>query len=118
MNLTTKQIAAIPRSLATKTQYQIAEMYGVTQPTISEHISRLRAQGIQCADNRAGRAQNPNTEEIIRLRKAGMTLQSIGDRFGLSRERVRQITKLTFTELKALGHNNYKARRNAAKNKS
>lgn len=43
---------------------------------------------------RVWRGKKPNPErdnEIVRLRKEGWTLQKIGDKFNLTRERVRQI---------------------------
>ena len=40
------------------------------------------------------------TLEIKKLRAAGQTLQAIGDKFGLTRERVRQIKEKAIRRLK------------------
>ena len=53
----------------------------------------IRARGIMVADR---------NQEIINLRKLGMALEDIGDRYGISKERVRQIKRHTMLSLRLL----------------
>lgn len=70
----------------------VALKMNVSQPTVYR-IDR----GIYTADERRafaakrGMALNERNREIKRRREAGETLQAISDRFGLTKERIRQI---------------------------
>lgn len=72
---------------------ELAEKYGVSTPTV---LSRVRAAGVA---RRRGPRQGHGSKRmcpdrdaaIAARRRSGETLQSIGDEYGLTRERVRQI---------------------------
>jgi len=46
--------------------------------------------------------QQKRQDEMFKLRSEGRTLQEIGDRFGVTRERVRQILSLTYSRRRDL----------------
>lgn len=89
------------------TAKQIADELGVTQVTVSgwkrgtvspraQHLERLRAlhsKYMAGVDVPEGTARKPidRDDAIVRMHRRGDSLQEIGDIFGLTRERVRQI---------------------------
>ena len=87
----------------------------------SIHASEARRHGVQisarmeAADSRMIReeladclaALSEREERIVRLRLAGVTLREIGNQFGLTRERVRQLEKRAFAVLRAMMVGNF-----------
>lgn len=87
--LTNREVAKIRRRRRTETLASIAKDYGVSLGTVRYWTSDV--------PTTAGRGGLParSTEdvaEIRRRRRTGETLASIGDDYGLSRERIRQLT--------------------------
>lgn len=72
------------------TIYQIARALKITPATTKRYMNHL---GIKPAKRRKDRDTKPDlrVDEMVAMRKKGFTLDSIGGKFNLTRERVRQI---------------------------
>jgi transposase len=75
---------------------QIAEEHGVTPATVYHVIREARLNGTTIVTHNRGRRPSTNADRdsaIVDAYRGGRTLESIGNDYGLSRERVRQIVK-------------------------
>lgn len=72
------------------TLYQIARALQISPATVRRYMTHL---GMASAKRRKDRTNRPDLRvtDIIAMRKQGFTLDSIGGKFGITRERVRQI---------------------------
>jgi len=72
------------------TLYQIARALQLSPATVRRYMTHL---GMASAKRRKERVNPPDlrVKEIIAMRKNGLTLDSIGGKFNITRERVRQI---------------------------
>lgn len=77
------------RRAETHSAAQLAKMYGVTRQTM---YAWLEAEGITAVDGRTSprRKASPPVPELEAMRDKGMTLAQIGERYGVSRQRVHQ----------------------------
>ena len=67
----------------------IAERFNVSLGAVHRLRTRL---GIKCFQGRGRpREHRPYLPRMRRMRRQGLTLQAIGDHFGFTRERVRQL---------------------------
>jgi len=84
-----KRNAEIRRLAATGkyTRHELAEKFGVDYRTVQSLLY-----GKPCKSGHNPRLHNPRLGEIRRLRTEGKTLEEIGAKVGLTRERVRQLT--------------------------
>jgi transposase-like protein len=69
----------------------IAARHGVTYQLVMSVVRKARRAGLVTRPARAAATEAGRNEEIAARYLAGATLQTIGDEFGLTRERVRQV---------------------------
>lgn len=72
---------------------EIATEFGACQETVRKALKSLGVVARPFSDHPSTRRPHPHLDEMKRLRAEGATLDEIGGRFSLTRERVRQILK-------------------------
>lgn len=75
-----------------KTQQELADSYGVSAASICKWLKFAGASGVQRSTEQRWKRKNlDRVSEMARMYRDGMTLREIGERFEVTRERVRQI---------------------------
>lgn len=65
--------------------WRLARKYGVSDSTV---LARLKAAGVALDPARQAEARRAVTEDMRQLRESGLTLNEIGDRYGITRQAV------------------------------
>ncbi len=84
-----------------KSNREIAVILPISEQSVKNYVSSImektesnnRTQAVVFAINKGLVKSKPRRDEAVRLREAGLTYAKIGSRFGISKERVRQVLK-------------------------
>lgn len=88
----------LPISISTESPELMEKVLPAIEPPSAEELDQARR--VERYEVLMKKRLSPRERTVLHFRARGMTLQALGDQFGLSRERVRQIERQAITKVK------------------